>query len=83
MENLPFLQPKEDAPPLRNVQSPENEWPDRERQMPAYMYTGPPDISVKPDFFEQFKGNPVALILLGIVIGVLLTNMRPLVIQPK
>lgn len=81
MENLPFLQQKDDAPQSRNVQSPENEWPERERQMP-YMFSGPVD-TPKPDMFDQLKGNPMALILLGIIIGVLLSNMRPVIIQPK
>jgi hypothetical protein len=33
------------------------------------------------DIFENLKGNPLALVLLGIVIGVLIVNMRPLVIK--
>ena len=37
----------------------------------------------KPDVFESLKANPMGLILLGIIIGVLIANMRPVVIQPK
>lgn len=35
----------------------------------------------KPDVLESLKGNPMALILLGIIIGALLVNMRPVVIK--
>lgn len=35
----------------------------------------------KADVFESLKGNPMALVLLGIVIGALLVNMRPVVIK--
>ena len=35
----------------------------------------------KADVFESLKGNPMALVLLGIIIGALLVNMRPVVIK--
>jgi hypothetical protein len=38
---------------------------------------------VKKDLFESFKENQIGLILLGIVIGFLLANMRPVVFQAK
>jgi hypothetical protein len=38
-------------------------------------------ITPKPDVFESLKGNPMALVLLGIIIGALLVNMRPVVIK--
>lgn len=38
-------------------------------------------VHVKTDVFESFKGNPMALVLLGIIIGALLVNMRPVVIK--
>jgi hypothetical protein len=43
----------------------------------------PRDVAVAPkaDVFESLKGNPMALVLLGIVIGALLVNMRPVVIK--
>jgi hypothetical protein len=38
---------------------------------------------VKKDPFEAFKENQIGLILLGIVIGVLIANMRPVIFQAK
>jgi hypothetical protein len=35
-----------------------------------------------PDIFEQLKMNPMALVVIGIVIGAFLVNMRPVVIKP-
>jgi hypothetical protein len=35
----------------------------------------------RADVFESLKANPMALVLLGIVIGALLVNMRPVVIK--
>jgi hypothetical protein len=35
----------------------------------------------KADVFDSLKANPMALVLLGIVIGALLVNMRPVVIK--
>jgi hypothetical protein len=37
----------------------------------------------KPDAFTSLKENHIALILIGIVIGVLIMNMRPIIVQPK
>jgi hypothetical protein len=43
---------------------------------------GPIDIAVpKADVLDSIKGNPMALVLLGIIIGALLVNMRPVVIK--
>jgi hypothetical protein len=41
------------------------------------------DVATAPraDVFESLKGNPMALVLLGIIIGALLVNMRPVVIK--
>lgn len=43
----------------------------------------PRDIATAPkaDVFDSLKANPMALVLLGIVIGALLVNMRPVVIK--
>jgi hypothetical protein len=42
----------------------------------------PRDMAVpRADVFESLKGNPMALVLLGIIIGALLVNMRPVVIK--
>jgi preprotein translocase subunit Sss1 len=37
----------------------------------------------KKDLFESFKENQIGLILLGIVIGVIIANMRPVVFHAK
>jgi len=79
MENLPFL--KQNEPQSRNAPS-ESDWP--QRPPPHYMQDDEPrDIAVAPkgDVFESLKGNPMALVLLGIIIGALLVNMRPVVIK--
>ena len=81
MENLPFLtKPNE---PSRNDRAPpsENEWPVRQEmleQQPRYI-----EVPAKPDVFESIRANPMALILIGIIVGVIIANMRPVVIQPK
>ena len=78
MENLPFL--KQNEPQSRNAPS-ESDWP--QRPPPHYMQDDEPrDIAVpKADVLESLKGNPMALVLLGIIIGALLVNMRPVVIK--
>lgn len=81
MENLPFL--KQNEPQSRNAPS-ESEWP--QRPPPHYLQDDDPrgtmDIAPpKADVFESLKGNPMALVLLGIIIGALLVNMRPVVIK--
>jgi hypothetical protein len=76
MENLPFLKQQQSEPPSRSA--PENEWPESPRRFePIYA---PP---VKKDLLESLKENQLALILLGIVAGFLLANMRPVVFQAK
>jgi hypothetical protein len=37
----------------------------------------------RSDVFESLRTNPMGLILLGIIVGVIIANMRPVVIQPK
>ena len=82
MENLPFL--KQNEPQSRNAPS-ENEWAQQQQQ--RYMQEDPSfeprDIATAPkaDVFDSLKANPMALVLLGIVIGALLVNMRPVVIK--
>ena len=83
MENLPFL--KQNEPQSRNAPS-ESDWP--QRPPPRYMQEeddeprGHVDIAVpKADVLDSIKGNPMALVLLGIIIGALLVNMRPVVIK--
>jgi hypothetical protein len=79
MENLPFLtKPAEQS---RNDPGPqsENEWP---QQPPRYIeqQMAPPP---RNDVFESLRANPMGLILIGIIVGVIIANMRPVVIQPK
>jgi len=42
-----------------------------------------PQPVAKKDPFEAFKENQICLILLGIVIGVIIANMRPVIFQAK
>ena len=51
----------------------EDEEPPRHR-----MFAPPP---IKKDPFAALKENHVALILLGIVIGVIIMNMRPIIVN--
>jgi preprotein translocase subunit Sss1 len=45
------------------------------------LYSSHPE--PKKDLLESFKENPIGLILLGIVIGYIISNMRPIVFQAK
>jgi hypothetical protein len=80
MENLPFL--KQNEPQSRNAPS-ESEWPQQQQQQRYMQDDEPRDVATAPkaDVFESLKGNPMALVLLGIIIGALLVNMRPVVIK--
>lgn len=82
---LPFLNNNENAQPeLHSLNS--GPWPPRpmEPEEPTVRRVrSAPASSNKADQFEFLKGNPLALLLLGIVIGFLIANMRPMVIQPK
>ncbi len=71
MENLPFLsQPQSQS---RNEARPdESEWQAQE-QPPLQRY--------KPDLLDSIKSNPMALILIGIIVGAMLMNMRPVIIK--
>jgi len=83
MDNLPFLtkntesQSRSAPPPL-----PENEWPSH-MDSPHQFDTFVERPQQKKDPFEAFKENQIGLILLGMVIGFLLANMRPVVFQAK
>ena len=84
MENLPFLKQQSETP-SRSVQPPppENEWPshmDSPRRFEPLFTERAPE---KKNPFDSLRDNQVALILLGIVIGYLLANMRPIVFQAK
>jgi len=56
-------------------------WEDEE-PLPRRMMFAPPPIA-KKDPFAALKENHVALILLGIVIGVIIMNMRPIIVNPS
>lgn len=48
----------------------ENEWP---QETPITL--------PKQDIFDSLRANPMGLVLLGIIIGVLIANMRPVIIK--
>lgn len=79
MENLPFLKQNDREPPSRNAPS-ESDWP-REHQRYVPQQEDVVMMAPRADVFESLKANPMALVLLGIVIGALLVNMRPVVIK--
>lgn len=57
---------------------------EQEYQQPpvTYQHFAPPQ--QKEDPIEKLKNNPLILgLLVGIVIGIILTNMRPVIINPK
>jgi hypothetical protein len=77
MENLPFLSKSDQPSQSRNGPPSESEWPVQEPQRIFQR-----DIESPKDPLEFLKNtNPVGLILLGIVIGVLIVSMRPIVIN--
>jgi hypothetical protein len=81
MENLPFLSKSDQPSQSRNGPPSESDWPIQEPPRPMMFQGEPPQ---KNDPFEFLKNtNPVGLILIGIVIGVLVVSMRPIVIQGK
>jgi hypothetical protein len=88
MENLPFLSQSAE-PSSRSVQPPEPEprraWtpqPDFEEPPPQRRFVPISDQARQQNVFESLKENQVALILIGIVIGVLIMNMRPIIVNP-
>ena len=79
MENLPFLSKSDQPSQSRNGPPSESDWPAVHEQ-PRPMFQGEPH----KDPLEFLKNtNPVGLILLGIVIGVLIVSMRPIVVQGR
>jgi hypothetical protein len=85
MENLPFLSkggeplPSRSAPPL--PQQAESEYGGDEPQQ--RFYPAWPQPQVRQGAFDSLKDNHIALILIGIVIGVLIMNMRPpIIVKP-
>jgi hypothetical protein len=86
-ENLPFLTGNAEHPSRSGRPQSENEWPAREEQQPSNfqpMAMMSDEPKTKMDLGDFFKNtNPMAILLLGIVIGVIVVSMRPIVIQPK
>ena len=79
MEPLPFLS-KNEEPQSRSHQEEVNEWPAQREREPQPMFMPMP--SQKQNMMDVFRGaNPMAILLLGIVIGVIVVSMRPIVIQ--
>jgi hypothetical protein len=85
MENRPFLSnpepssrnvPLPESEPVREVWTPQPDFEPPQRQ----FYAEPP--RPKSDPFAMFKENNIGLILLGIVIGVIIMNMRPIIVNP-
>jgi hypothetical protein len=75
MEPPSFLS-KSDPPPA-------NEWPAAEPERPQNHPMFEPSRPKKDLNFDDLKNNPVVVgILIGIVIGVILMNMRPVIINP-
>jgi hypothetical protein len=67
MDNLPFLSQQPDHPG--------SEREERQQQQQAW---GP---APKPDMLDSLKSNPMALVVIGIIIGAILMNMRPVIIK--
>jgi len=91
MENLPFLsksEPQSRSAPLPppDASEPENRgaaWEQFEVEReprPRFPLEFAPPLE-KKDPFAALKENHVALILLGIVIGVIIMNMRPIIVN--
>jgi len=53
-------------------------WEEEDPPRHRMMFAPPP---IKKDPFAALKENHVALILLGIVIGVIIMNMRPIIVN--
>jgi hypothetical protein len=78
MENLPFLSKSDQPSQSRNGPPSESEWPIQEQPRPVFPR------EPQQDPFDFLKNtNPVGLILIGIVIGVMIVSMRPIVVQSK
>jgi hypothetical protein len=84
MENLPFLSKSAEQSPLRNAPPQaraESEVPEYEDAPQRFFYPTPVRQQQGP--FDALKENHIALILIGIVIGVLIMNMRPpIIVKP-
>jgi hypothetical protein len=62
----------------RDTWTPTHEFEDQPQRRFVPMYDPP-----KKNVFDSLKDNQMALVLLGIVIGVIIMNMRPIIVNPK
>jgi len=70
----PFLSSKSDA-------HEPNEWPARQTPEPTFRPMLQQDREESP--IDKLKGNPLVMgMLIGVVIGIILSNMRPVIINP-
>jgi hypothetical protein len=88
MENLPFLSKSNEPPsrsaPLQESEIPRDVWtPTHEFEEPQQRRFVPMYEPPKKNVFDSLKDNQMALVLLGIVIGVIIMNMRPIIVNPK
>lgn len=82
MENLPFLS-NDVRSQSRNDPQPESDaWPEPPPP-PDRIFQARPRSNPKDPFEFLKEMNPVGLILIGIVIGVMIISMRPIVVQSK
>lgn len=71
----PFLSSKSDVAEA-------NEWPARSEPEPMFR-PSTTTLQEKENPLDKLKGNPLVMgMLIGVVIGIVLTNMRPVIINP-
>ena len=78
MEPPPFLSRNEEFPPQQELDDREDSQPHRVSHTPFPQMAYPQLIQPKPDLLSSIQWH---WILLGIVIGALLMNMRPVIIK--
>lgn len=81
------MSPSDDQPsrsaPLRESESRREVWPTPEdMDMHRARFQPMGEEIAKKNPFDAFKDNQMALVLLGIVIGVIIMNMRPIIVNP-
>ena len=64
--------------PMERAPSPGLEDAHQQSAPPWLQYASPPQRSSR---FEEIIQNPVAVLAIGIVIGVIIVSMRPIVVQ--
>ena len=66
--------------PMERQPSPSPEELQQQSVPPWLQYASPPPQKSK---FEELMQNPIAILAIGIVIGVIIVSMRPIVVQGK